>query len=83
MADEFGSGVEELLPGGNIAAGVARVGNTVRRPIGPASGLIHAFLDHLYEEGFASAPRVLGVDDQGREVLTFHPGSTIWPTKPS
>lgn len=70
---------EVLLEGGNITAGVVRVGQTVRRPMGPAAEAIHAFLRHLESEGFRGAPRILGVDQRQREVLTFHPGTTIWP----
>lgn len=36
---------------------------------------MHALLRHLEEDGFAGAPRVLGIDEQGREVLTFVAGS--------
>ncbi|WP_204046136.1 phosphotransferase [Acrocarpospora phusangensis] len=40
---------------------------------------MHALLTHLHEVGFAGAPRPLGIDDQGREVLTFAPGTVVWP----
>lgn len=62
------------LPGGDVTEGVVRVGDTVRRPVGPHSPLVHAVLDHLESAGFAGAPRFLGIDDQGREVLTFIDG---------
>ncbi|WP_206061171.1 phosphotransferase [Nonomuraea basaltis] len=29
--------------------------------------------------GYRAAPRPLGIDDQGREVLTFTPGRVVWP----
>jgi Ser/Thr protein kinase RdoA (MazF antagonist) len=69
---------EELLTGGNVAAAVVRVGNTVRRPTGPWTPTIHAFLRHLEMEGFDGAPRVLGVDDEGREILEYLPGVVPW-----
>jgi Ser/Thr protein kinase RdoA (MazF antagonist) len=53
---------------------VVRVGDTVRRPAGPHTPAVHAFLRHLERAGFAGAPRVLGFDEQGREVLTYVPG---------
>lgn len=66
--------LEIPLPGGDVTEGVVRIGNTVRRPTGPHSPLVHAVLDHLESVGFAGAPRFLGFDDQGREVLTFIEG---------
>ena len=53
---------------------VVRVGDTVRHVPAPASGAIHALLRHLELAGFTGAPRCLGLDDQGREMLTFIPG---------
>jgi Phosphotransferase enzyme family len=38
---------------------------------------VHAFLRHLDAAGFPGAPRVLGIDDVGREVLTFIPGEVL------
>ena len=74
---------EEIpLVGGADTSGVVRVGDTVRRPRGPSWHSIHAFLSHLDTVGFAGAPRILGIDDKGREVLTFHPGTLEWPNTP-
>ncbi len=73
---------EEIpLAGGNVSDGVVRVGDTVRRPAGPWTPAVHALLTHLHDAGFHGAPRPLGVDDRGREVLTFVPGTTIWPDR--
>lgn len=68
----------ERLGGGNVTE-VVRIGNTVRRPAGPWTPAVHALLRHLHEVGFAGAPFPLGVDEQGREVLTFIPGVVPWP----
>src|SRR5919201_724811 len=66
---------EELLNGGLTNAGrVSRVRNTVRRPRRPTSPSTWALFDHLERVGFGGAPRFLGVDDRGREVLSFIPG---------
>src|SRR5215207_6689047 len=62
------------LPGGNITS-VRRVGDTVRRAIGPWSPAVHALLQHLEAVGFAGAPRFLGIDDQQPEILTFIDGN--------
>jgi hypothetical protein len=66
---------EVLLYGGTTNAGlVTRVGDTVRRPLRQTSAATKALLDHLERVGFDAAPRYLGVDDLGREVLSFIPG---------
>jgi len=64
---------EERLTGGSISA-VAKVGDTVRRNAGPWTPAVHALLRHLEAVGFDGAPRVLGIDGQGREVLSYVPG---------
>ena len=73
---------ETPLDGGYTNAGlVVRVGDTVRRP--RASPATHALLRHLERVGFDGAPRLLGVDDQGREMLSFIPGrAAILPYEP-
>ena len=69
----------EPLVGGNVSRDVVRVGDTVRRPAGPWTPAVHALLRHLHEAGFTASPLPLGVDDQGREVLRFIPGTVPWP----
>ncbi|GAA3428770.1 phosphotransferase [Streptosporangium nondiastaticum] len=70
------------LVGGDVTEGVVRVGDTVRRPVGPNAPLVHALLRHLEEVGFAGAPRFLGIDAAGREVLTFVPGEVAGRPRP-
>jgi hypothetical protein len=65
---------EVPLTGGRITQGVVRVGQTVRRPMGPHSPFVHRLLRHLEAVGFDRAPRVLGVDERGREVLSYLDG---------
>ncbi|GAB3213743.1 phosphotransferase [Marinactinospora thermotolerans] len=72
---------EEPLSGGNVSAGVVRVGDTVRRPAGPWTPAVHALLDHLHSVGFHAAPRALGLDERGREVLSYCPGVPTWPER--
>ncbi|MFH8974541.1 aminoglycoside phosphotransferase family protein [Streptomyces sp. NPDC017890] len=55
---------------------VVRIGDTVRRPVQPWTPTIHALLRHLAKVGFACAPRPLGFDDEGREVLTYIEGES-------
>ena len=73
------AGTETPLGGGNMNSGVVRVGDTVRRPAGPWTPAVHALLAHLHAAGFDGAPRPLGIDEQGREVLTFISGPVVWP----
>ena len=56
-----------------------RVGDTVRRPAGPWTPAVHALLDHLEAAAFAAAPRALGSDAEGREVVTYVAGDVVWP----
>lgn len=64
----------EVLPAGDVTEGVVRVGGTVRRPHQPQSLAVAEYLDWLSDAGFDGAPRYLGRDAQGRDVLTFLPG---------
>jgi len=62
-----------------MSSGVVRVGDIDRRPAGPWTPAVHALLAHLHAVGFHSAPRPLGVDERGCDVLTFVPGMVAWP----
>lgn len=79
------SGVSEehpLVGGMDRAAGVVRVGDTVRRPAGPSSVAVRSLLLHLEDVGFDGAPRFLGVDDGDRDVLIFIEGDVPLPPYP-
>ena len=65
----------QSLPGGNVADSVVRIGTTVRKPVSKATAAVEALLDHLAAAGFDAAPRSLGRDEQGRQVLEFIPGT--------
>jgi hypothetical protein len=67
-------GPEAVLPRGEVTDGVVRIGDTVRRPHQPTSLAVAAYLDHLHRVGFDAAPRYLGRDRAGRDVLTYLPG---------
>ncbi len=64
----------ELLIGDGVTQGIVRIGDTVRRPLRPFSLTVRAYLAHLRDAGFTGAPLPFGVDEQGREVLSFVPG---------
>ena len=72
---------EHRLAGGNTG-GAVRIGDTVRRTPGAWTPSVHAVLRHLEAVGFDRAPRALGFDDQGREVLSFLPGNVVGDTRP-
>lgn len=64
---------EEMLAGGNVS-NVYRSGDTVRRDLKEDSTEIHKLLKHLENKGYSSAPKFLGIDEKGREVLSFIEG---------
>ncbi|MEV0387890.1 phosphotransferase [Nonomuraea sp. NPDC050643] len=64
------------LQGGDVTDGVVRVGDTVRRPSSTSTPSVHALLRHLEAAGFDGAPRVVGMDGAGRQILTYVPGTT-------
>lgn len=70
------NGTETPLPAGYMTAGIVRVGDTVRRPSTPSSPFLAQLLAHLGDRGCEWAPRYLGQDSLGRDILTFFPGTT-------
>jgi len=58
-----------------VTAGVIRIGETVRRPSSEASAFTERLLEALAAAGFEAAPRYLGVDARGRDVLSYLDGS--------
>jgi Phosphotransferase enzyme family len=75
---------ETVLEGGDVnLAAVVRVGDTVRRPVGEHSPAVHALLRHFEAVGFDGAPRFFGIDEQGREVLSFVEGDAALAPIPS
>jgi hypothetical protein len=70
---------EQPLPGGFVNR-VVRDGDTVRRSLGERAEFVHRLLRHFEQHGWTGAPRLLGVDAQGRETLTFLEGYVAWPS---
>ena len=64
---------EQELKGGNMSP-VWRVGNTVHREAGPWTPQVHRLLLWLHTKGVTGIPEPLGMDEEGREVLTYLPG---------
>lgn len=63
---------EEEFTGGNVNQ-VVRIGETVRRHAKP-NPYVHELLLHLEKIGYDPAPRFLGIDEQGREMLSYLEG---------
>ena len=63
-----------LTQSGRTTQGVVRVGDTIRRPMGPNAPFVHSLLQHLAWRDFHAAPRFLGVDELGREILSYLDG---------
>ena len=66
---------EHELAGGNVAGRVVRIGDTVRKPLTPATPAVHGLLAHLAARGSDGAPRAHGVDEAGRQILEHILGS--------
>jgi aminoglycoside phosphotransferase (APT) family kinase protein len=63
----------EPLTGG-LVSNPRRIRGDVHRDAGSWTPAVHALLRHLELSGFAGAPRVVGFDDEGREVVTYIEG---------
>jgi Ser/Thr protein kinase RdoA (MazF antagonist) len=62
------------LQSGRTTPSVVRVGQTVRRPPRLTAEFVHVLLEHLAALGFDGAPRFLGTDDKGRDILSYIEG---------
>jgi Phosphotransferase enzyme family len=71
---------EVPLPGGFVNH-VVRIGDTVRRDLGSRAEFAHRLLGHFEHHGWAGAPRLLGVDEHGREILTYLEGHVPWQSQ--
>ncbi|MCP2263425.1 phosphotransferase enzyme family protein [Promicromonospora thailandica] len=70
---------EEPLTGGTMNS-VVRVGDTVRRDAGLWTPTVHAYLHHVRARGVLEVPEPRGLDERGREVVSYLPGDVPgWP----
>jgi tRNA A-37 threonylcarbamoyl transferase component Bud32 len=65
---------EEKFSQGHSNKEVVKVGNTARRAICKNSEYVHELLQHLEEKRYPYSPKFVGMDDKGREILTFLDG---------
>lgn len=73
--------MNERLAGG-FDNGASLVDGVVRRTAGSWTSSVHALLTHLEAAGFSGAPRALGIDADGREMVSFLPGQTVGNARP-
>lgn len=78
MTDEI-----PLVGGMDARFAPVRVGDTVRRYPGAFRVAVRALLRHLEATGFGGAPRHLGIDEQGREILSYIEGAAPVPPYPA
>ncbi len=55
---------------------IVRIGNTIHRPTHWWTPSVHDLLNYLEKINFPYSPRVLGFDNQGREILTYIEGDS-------
>jgi len=65
---------ETVLTGERSATVVVKIGKTIHRSVGHNSEFVHNLLKFLEENNFNFAPRYLGLDKRGREVLSYVEG---------
>jgi hypothetical protein len=70
------------MPGGFVNA-VVRIGDTVQRPLARRCDFVHPLLDFLEKHSWDGAPRLLGTDEQGREILSYLNGHVAWEAEQS
>jgi aminoglycoside phosphotransferase (APT) family kinase protein len=75
---------EEVLVGGmDPRWAPVRVADSVRRRAGRSASAVHELLLHLEAVGFDGAPRYLGIDELGREILSWIEGDVPLPPYPA
>jgi hypothetical protein len=74
---------QRLVGGMDPRHAPVRVGDTVRRAAGSSRAAVRDLLLHLESVGFDGAPRHLGQDEQGREVLSWIDGDVPLPPYPA
>jgi hypothetical protein len=68
------------LPGGYVTAPV-RLGNTVRRRPAARAEFVHRLLQLFEDADWPGAPRFLGFDEAGREMLSYVDGHAAWEAR--
>ena len=69
--------MDEVPLVGGFVGGAVRVGATVRKAPPPDAAFVRGVLGFFAGRGWVGAPRFLGVDERGREVLEFVAGAVL------
>ena len=69
---------EQRLSGGAVNEVVLVDGTVRRRPAAGRAEFVHRLLAHFQQQDWPGAPRFLGHDEQGREMLSYLPGYVAW-----
>lgn len=76
--------MSEIPLAGGFVSGAVRVGDTVRRAASARSAYVRKLLDLFAAAGWSGAPRFLGYDEAGREIVEFvHGEAPARATDPS
>ena len=67
---------------GGFDGGAQLIDGTIRRVPGSWTPAVTALLQHLASAGFVGAPRPLGVDLHGRDIVSYLAGSTVGGARP-
>lgn len=71
----------EILSGGNMGE-ILRIGGTVRRPAGEWTPAVHRLLRTLRTAGLDGVPDPMGLDDAGREIVSYLEGENLAGASP-
>lgn len=63
--------IGQPLKGGRSTNEVIKIGNTIHRSQGPNSKFVHNLLTQLDQQNFSYSPKFLGIDEKGREILSY------------
>ncbi|WP_104165931.1 phosphotransferase [Cryobacterium sp. N22] len=67
---------------GGFDGGARLIDGTIRRVPGIWTPAVNALLQHLAATGFVGAPRPLGTDMHGRDIVSYLEGSTVGSARP-
>jgi len=71
----MGNGEDRERLHGGFVSDVTRIGNVVIRTAPGNGAFVHSLFDLFETSGWPGAPRFLGFDDDGREILSFIEGT--------
>jgi len=73
---------EKILTGGGTRNQTVKIGNIIHKKAPEQHPMVRAYLLYLEKEKMQGVPRFLGIDEQGRDMLSYLPGKTMGPDYP-